>query len=84
MLARIERALRDNNPRFALGLLGELDRMVPGGQLLEERQAARALAHCQLGSDGAAERAYEFAEQHPQSAYLARIRQACPVAEKSE
>jgi len=84
MLARIERALRDENPRFALGLLGEMDRTLPGGQLLEERQAARALAHCQLGSEGAAERAREFAERHPQSAYLARIRQACPATGKSE
>jgi len=84
MLARVERALRDENPRFALGLLGEMDRTLPGGQLLEERQAARALAHCQLGSEAAAERAREFAERHPQSAYLSRIRQACSVAGKSE
>ena len=77
MLVRIERALREQNPRFALGLLGELDREVPGGQLKEERQAARVLAHCQMGSATAAELARDFTARHPGSAYVARINRTC-------
>jgi hypothetical protein len=77
MVARIERALRDENARFALGLLGELDRTIPGGQLNEERTAARVLAHCQLGSDAAPTLAREFARRYAKSAYRTRIAQSC-------
>lgn len=85
LLARVERSLRDDNPRLALGLLGELDRTVPGGQLTEERQAARAMAHCELGSQTAPKLALAFLETHPTSAYAPRVREACRAAlEKSE
>jgi hypothetical protein len=39
-LRRVERAIREGNPRFALVLLEELDQVMPAGQLLEERRAA--------------------------------------------
>jgi hypothetical protein len=76
LLKRIERALRDQNPRYALGLLGELERAVPGGQLVEERHAAKAMARCQLagGSDAVAS---EFAKTHPGSAYASRVTETC-------
>jgi len=77
LLARVERALRDDNARLALGLLGELDRTVPGGQLAEERQAARAMGHCALGSDSAQKLARAFVEAHASSAYVPRVREAC-------
>lgn len=77
LLARIERALRDHNPRLALGLIGEIDRHVPGGQLTEERTAARAIAHCQLGNDAAPELAREFARRYPKSAYRTRVAETC-------
>lgn len=77
LLGRVDRALRDDNPRFALGLLGELDRQVPGGELAQERQAARVIAHCLLGSESAQELAAKFKAQHAASAYRARIDQAC-------
>ena len=80
LLARVERALRDDNPRLALGLLGELDRTVPGGQLTEERQAARAMGHCELGSQAASKLALGFVEAHPASAYVTRVREACRAA----
>jgi len=80
LLARVERALRDDNPRLALGLLGELERAVPGGQLAEERQAARAMAHCELGSDAAPQLAVGFIDAYPESAYVARVREACVAA----
>jgi hypothetical protein len=77
LLVRVERSLREQNPLLALGLLGELDREVPGGQLAEERQAARVMAHCALGSESAAKQAREFGRRHVASAYLPRIEQAC-------
>lgn len=77
LLARVERALRDGNPRFALGLLGELDRTTPGGQLVEERHAARVIAQCQLGGEVASARARDFTARYPTSAYRSRIRQTC-------
>jgi hypothetical protein len=80
LLARVERALRDDNARLALGLLGELDRTVPGGQLTEERQAARAMGHCALGSDSAPKLALAFVESHASSAYVPRVREACRAA----
>jgi hypothetical protein len=83
-VARIERALRDDNARFALGLLGELDRTIPGGQLNEERAAARVIAHCQLGSDAATALAREFTRGYPKSAYHTRIAQTCGAADTPE
>lgn len=77
LLSRVERALREQNPRFALGLLGELDREVPGGQLREERDAARVVAHCELDSDAAPKLKRDFTTRYAGSAYLARIAQAC-------
>jgi hypothetical protein len=77
LVARVERALRDGNPRLALGLLGELDRTNPGGQLREERDAARVLGRCALATESTPELAQEFAKRYPGSAYLPRIREAC-------
>jgi hypothetical protein len=62
------------------GLLGELDRTVPQGQLGEERDAARVIAHCQLGSETAEKLAADFSRRHPASAYLARMKETCPVS----
>jgi hypothetical protein len=81
LLRRVERALREQNPRYALALLGQLDRDVPRGQLVEERKAARVMARCQLGSEGDA--LQKFASEHPGSAYLGRVRETC-AAERSE
>jgi hypothetical protein len=82
-LHRIERVLRENNPRLALSLLSELDRSVPHGKLLEERYAARTVALCSL--DDAASvangRAAAFAARHPGSVYATRVNRACAVAE---
>jgi hypothetical protein len=77
LLARVARALSADNPRLALGLLGELDREVPGGQLEEERQAARVIAHCRLGTESASKLAGDFTARYAESAYRERIRTAC-------
>jgi hypothetical protein len=80
-LKRIERALRDQNPRYALGLLGELERTVPGGQLVEERHAAKAMARCQVlgGSQAMID---DFSKAHPGSAYVTRVTETCRGAEQ--
>jgi hypothetical protein len=80
LLERVERSLRADNPRLALGVLGELDREVPGGQLEEERRAARVIAHCKLGTASAPKLASEFETRYASSAYRDRIRAACAGA----
>jgi hypothetical protein len=83
MLARVERALRERNPQQALVLLGELDRNVPGGQLVEERLAAFIMARCSLGLGSPALLVREFSQRHPGSVYFARVRQTCDTGESA-
>jgi hypothetical protein len=82
-LRRIEHVLREHNPRLAAALLDELDRSVPHGKLVEERNAARSIAAC--GLDDAASvansRAAEFAARYPGSVYLPRVKQACALGD---
>jgi hypothetical protein len=77
-LRAIERALRDGQPGLALALLRELDRAVPEGRLVEEREATAAIARCALDQVpfgvGLAE---DFGARHPGSVYLERVEQAC-------
>lgn len=85
-LRRVERVLREHNPRFALALLSELDRTVPTGRLMEERDAARTVATCELEGSGlhASEQAAAFSARFPGSVYASRVHQACGVAVPSE
>jgi hypothetical protein len=85
-LRRVERALRDQNPRLALALLDDLERTVPNGQLGMERFAASTLARCALGYGARSALLEDFSHRHPSSAYLARIRQECAAkpAERAE
>jgi len=76
-LRRVERAIRENNPRFALVLLEELDHAIPAGQLLEERRAARIMANCQLGADSAVADARAFVAKRAASAYVTRVIALC-------
>jgi hypothetical protein len=83
-LRRVERVLRQGNPRFALGLLIELDRQLPRGSLMEERLAARTTATCQIERSAAAVKAAAvFDGRYPNSVYAARVREACAVDEPS-
>jgi hypothetical protein len=79
-LRRVERALRDGNPRLARSLLAELDHAVPGGTLVEERRAASVMAACQLDEPTSAKAAADFISLYPTSAYLARLRQTCATS----
>ena len=66
-------ALRAGDPQKALALLGE-----QGGQLGEERAAARVLALCQMGRVAEAEAARAaFLREHPRSPLAARIQGGC-------
>ncbi len=71
-----EQALNSGNPAQALVILDELGRL-PGGELAEERSALRVLAHCQLGSAQARERAQRFLHTHGASVYAPRVRASC-------
>jgi hypothetical protein len=77
-LRSVERALRDGRPGLALALLTALDREVPDGKLSEEREATAVMARCALG-DGpfGVDLEADFAERHPASVYLERVRQSC-------
>jgi len=77
LLRRVERALRSAEPALALALLAELDERFPNSSLGEERRASNALAHCQLGDPGAAERAASFLREHGSSVYADHVRSTC-------
>jgi len=78
----VERALRDREPGLALGLLRELDRAVPGGRLVEERQATAAIARCGTGDvPFGVDLGEEFAGRYPGSVYQARVEEACAARE---
>jgi hypothetical protein len=76
-LRRVERALREQQPRRALELLGELDRDVPEGRLVEERLATFLMARCALGLGTPARLRGEFNDAYPRSVYRARVEQSC-------
>jgi hypothetical protein len=79
-LRRIERAIRDGNPRLALAIGDNLDRDAPDGQLLLERRAARLMASCQLDPATGATPAARYLAGNPQSTYALRLRELCGLA----
>ena len=76
-LRNVERALRDQQPQRALELLGELDRDVPEGALVEERLAAFQMARCARGLGTPSRLRAEFSDAYPGSVYRARVEQTC-------
>lgn len=80
-LRRVERVLREHNPRFALALLSDLDRSVPQGKLMEEREAARTVATCELegATPAASDQAAAYAARFSGSVYASRVQQAYGV-----
>lgn len=85
-LRAIERALREGEPALAFALLERLDREVPNGKLLEEREATAAMARCALGrAPFGVNLAEDFAARHPASVYRERVEATCargPVSPK--
>lgn len=81
-MRRVDRLLHDREPRRALALLYELDRSVPAGQLMQEREAAFAMARCALGLGDPEQLAREFADRYPGSVYSARVKQLCSAEQR--
>lgn len=72
------RSLAAGQPQAALRALDEHARRFPRGQLVEERDVARALARCaQTPSSERIAVAEAFAAAHPRSPAIARVRHAC-------
>ena len=77
-LAAVQQALRDGKSADALSLLQAQDSEFAGGALSVERAAARVVALCALGNgDSARDLAARFAQQHPDSPLLDRVRRSC-------
>ncbi|UQA60850.1 hypothetical protein [Polyangium aurulentum] len=73
-------ALNGGNPARALELLDAQSADFAGGQLREERAAARVLALCKLGATpGAVEEARRFLQDNPRSPLADRVRAACAI-----
>jgi hypothetical protein len=83
-LRRIERAIRDGNPRLALAIGDNLDRDIPGGQLLLERRAAHLMAGCQLDASAGAPEAARFLADNPHTAYAPRLRALCELTQDEQ
>jgi hypothetical protein len=79
LLRDADQALRAGNAERALTLLDEHATSYPHGALAPERNAERMVARCQLGQiDASSAQAYLAA--HPNSAFTARIRDACAAS----
>lgn len=84
-LRAVERALRDGDPRLALALLRQLDRDVPKGKLVEERQATAVIARCSAGDvPFGVNLAEDFAGDYPDSVYLGRVEQSCQLGPRGK
>jgi hypothetical protein len=84
-LRAVERALRDGRPGLALALLKELDRTVPAGRLVEEREATATIARCASGATPlGVDLAADFSSSYPSSVYRARVEQACAKADPDD
>jgi hypothetical protein len=79
LLARVERALRNDDAALALALLAELEQRFPKTMLDEERTAARLMSHCIQKRDGAAPAARAFLSEHRASVYASRLRAVCEL-----
>ncbi|HEY1537512.1 MAG TPA: hypothetical protein VGF76_26010, partial [Polyangiaceae bacterium] len=74
-LRRAQQLLHAGNAAQALSALDQLAQQVPQGALMEERDAARALAQCSLGRSSSVANA--FLARYPKSVHAARVRSAC-------
>ncbi|HEY3493660.1 MAG TPA: hypothetical protein VGK73_03195 [Polyangiaceae bacterium] len=78
LLQQAQRALAAGDPKRALALLAEHERMFPSGVLGEERAAARILALCASGDeDQARALARALTSASPSSLQIPRIRRSC-------
>jgi len=73
----VQRALAQGQAALALEYLNELDRTLPGGRLLEERVAARAIADCLLDPSVGKGTYATFLVRYPESVHEKRVARAC-------
>ena len=82
LLGEAQRAL-PNDPALALALVREHERRYPDGVLAQEREAVAVSALWQIGRrDEARRRAERFAEEHPRSTYVGRMRRILGTAQR--
>jgi TolA-binding protein len=79
LLRAADQALRSGDAQRAVSLLDEHAARYPHGALAPERGAERMIARCQLGQ-GDASSARSYLTTHPDSAFTARIRDACGIS----
>jgi hypothetical protein len=84
LLIEVRRASDGGEHGHAQRLLDRLDEEHPGGALLEERAALRAVASCAADGSGRAERAREFLRRYPGSVYAAKVQRVCDGQAASE
>jgi hypothetical protein len=78
LLQRIYAALKRDDPRAALRLVGEHRRRFPAGQLVQERLAVEVEALCRSNQTSRGRsKAAAFEAAYPGSTHLARVRTAC-------
>lgn len=78
LVTAMQLALRSGNASQALALANEHARRFPGGALAQEREGARAIAHCQLATPAArAGVLANFEQRYAGSPYAARVKDAC-------
>ncbi len=78
LVSAMQLALRSGNASQALALANEHARRFPGGALAQEREGARAIAHCQLAEPASrAAILANFEQRYAGSPYAARVRDAC-------
>jgi RNA polymerase sigma-70 factor (ECF subfamily) len=78
ILRRIDEALRKGDGRGALEAIEEHRRSFGSGALVEEREASRVLALCELGRrDEAVRYASEFRRRFPRSPSAVRVDGSC-------
>ena len=85
LLGKAQRAL-PKDPELALSFVRDHERRYPDGLLGQEREAVAVSALWQVGRrDEARQRAERFAEEHPRSTYISRMRRilAQPSDEKA-
>jgi hypothetical protein len=77
-LREAQRALKSGQAAHALEVLTGFERSTPGpGAMQEERNAAATMARCTLDPEAASQLYEAFVRQHPNSAYVARLRRTC-------
>jgi outer membrane protein assembly factor BamD (BamD/ComL family) len=81
LIEQAQAALRKGDLPGALERLAEHQRRFPGGALVEERLAGRAIALCRSGAGQPARAAIDALKQHnPASPQWPAVRAACKLA----